>query len=69
MKKLIFTLSGASTGTMTTIALNQTANRILTIPDISDTIVTLLASQTLSNKILTIPTISQIFNSSLILFF
>jgi hypothetical protein len=49
-KELQFALAGATTNTKTTIAVSQTANRTITLPDVTDTLVGLAATQTLSNK-------------------
>lgn len=52
-KQFGWTLSGATTGTKTTIAANQTANRTLTLPDATDTLVGRATVDTLTNKDLT----------------
>lgn len=44
------TASGATTGTNTSLAFVQTANRVLTLPDITDTLVSRTNTETLSNK-------------------
>lgn len=43
-------LGSATTGTNTTFSFAQTANRTITVPDISDTLVMLTATQALTNK-------------------
>lgn len=53
-RKIGFQIDGSS-NTQTTFLLNQTANRTLTFPDITDTIVTRNTSDTLTNKILINP--------------
>jgi hypothetical protein len=62
-KKIAFQSSGAITGTTTTIAGVQTVNRVLTLPDFTDTLAGVTATQTLTNKTLTAPTISTIINT------
>lgn len=52
-KQLKFSLSGATTGTLLTLAGVGTTNRTLTFPDITDTLVSLTAGQTLTNKSIT----------------
>src|SRR5208282_2041538 len=52
-KTINFQSSGATTGKSMTIASSQTTNRVLTLPDATDTLVVLAASQTLTNKSLT----------------
>ena len=56
-KKIKFDAAG-TTGTSTTIAGSQTADRTLTLPDITDTIVTKTSADTLTNKTLTSPTLT-----------
>jgi Trk K+ transport system NAD-binding subunit len=51
-KQMNFTLASATSSTLTTLAFQQTANRTITFPDITDTLVTLTASQNLTNKLL-----------------
>lgn len=62
-KKIAFQSSGATTGTTSTIAGAQTANRVLTLPNVTDTLAGVTATQTLTNKTLTAPTISTIVNT------
>jgi hypothetical protein len=62
-KRIAFQSSGATTGTTSTIAGAQTANRVLTLPDVTDTLAGVTATQTLTNKTLTSPTISTIVNT------
>jgi len=50
-KKILFNAAG-TTGTSTTIAGSQSANRVLTLPDATDTVAVLAASQALTNKTL-----------------
>lgn len=52
-KTLDFSLGGATTGNIMTIASNHSANRTLTLPDTTDTLVSLEATQTLTNKTMT----------------
>ena len=61
-KRLGFENAAASAGTTTTLAITQTANRVLTLPDITDTLVTRTNTETLTNKTLTAPSISTITN-------
>lgn len=49
-KKVLTQVSGSATGTQTTLAFAQTANRVLTFPDITDTLVSRTNTETLSNK-------------------
>jgi hypothetical protein len=58
-KKIGFQASGSTTGTTTTIAVAQTADRTITLPDVTDTLVGLAAPQTLTNKTLTSPAITS----------
>jgi hypothetical protein len=62
-KVLGFLLSGATTGTSMTLASNQTANRVLTLPDLTDFLVSRTSTDTLTNKTLTAPVIATIVNS------
>jgi len=55
-KTVDFDISGATASTTTTLDFNQTANRTLTLPDVTDTIVTKTTTDTLTNKTLTSPT-------------
>jgi len=52
-KQLKFSLSGATTSTVLTIASVATVSRTLTLPDVTDTLVALTANQTLTNKSIT----------------
>ena len=61
-KHIKFDVAG-TTSTATTILSSQTANRTLTLPDITDTLVGLTATQTLTNKTLTSPIIASISNT------
>lgn len=49
-KKVSFEVSGATTGTATTIATSQTAARTITLPDATDTLVGKATTDTLTNK-------------------
>ncbi len=49
-KALSFTLSAATTTTSTSIAVSQTANRVITLPDATDTLVGKATTDQLSNK-------------------
>lgn len=49
-KKIVFQVGAATTGTQTTLIAQQTANRVLFLPDTSDTLVAQSASQNLLNK-------------------
>ena len=57
-KAVKFNNAGATTGTLETIALSQTANRVFTLPDITGTAITDAGTQTLTG--------SKTFNSALI---
>lgn len=46
-------VSGATTGTNTQLTFNQTANRVITFPDLTTTLVGTDTTQTLTNKLLT----------------
>ena len=61
-KQIKFDAAG-TTATATTILSSQTANRTLTLPDVTDTLVGLTATQTLTNKTLTTPVIATISNT------
>lgn len=52
-KQIAISAGGGTTGTKTTIASSQTADRVLTLPNVTDTLVGLAATQTLSNKTVT----------------
>lgn len=62
-KQMQWGLSSATTGTKTTVAFAQTANRTLTMPDATDTLVGRATTDTLTNKTLTSPVISTIVNT------
>ena len=49
-KELLISLSGASSSTSTTFTFAQTANRILTFPDLTDTVTTTTNTATFTNK-------------------
>lgn len=49
-KKLAFALSGATASTTTTLTASQTANRVLTLPDLTDTLVSKTSTDILTNK-------------------
>lgn len=50
-KEINFDASGGATGTATTLASSQTANRTITLPDLAGTVALTGAAQTLTNKI------------------
>lgn len=52
-KRVIWSVSGATASTATTLTFVQTANRVITFPDVTDTLVGLAATQTLTNKTIT----------------
>lgn len=58
-KQIIFKTSGATTATATTLVAAQTAARVLTLPDATDTLAGIGATQTLTNKTLTAPVINN----------
>lgn len=62
-KRLGFDCSLATASTTTTLSLSQTANRVLTLPDITDIIVTKTSVDILTNKTLNLPVISSIVNT------
>lgn len=49
-KKFIWNLAGATTGTTTTINVSQTVNRVLTLPNATDTIIGRATTDTVTNK-------------------
>ncbi len=49
-KKLLFDITGATTSTTLTLVANQTANRVVTLPNATDTLVGRATTDTLSNK-------------------
>jgi hypothetical protein len=51
--------AAGTTGTKTTITSSQTANRTVTIPDVTDTLVARTTTDTLSNKTFTLPQIND----------
>lgn len=57
-KALKFDSSASTTATSTTIKNSQTANRVLTLPDLTDTLVSRTSTDTLTNKTLTSPVIN-----------
>jgi hypothetical protein len=59
-KVVEFELAGATTATTTTLALNQTANRVLTFPDATDVLVARDTTDDLTNKTLIAPIIDEI---------
>jgi len=61
-KQIAFDAAG-TTGTKTTLTSSQTANRVLTFPDATDTLVGKDTTDTLTNKTLTAPIISTISNT------
>lgn len=56
-KKILFDAAG-TTGTTTTLTGSQTANRVLTLPDVTDTLVGKTTTDILTNKTLTSPTLT-----------
>jgi len=58
-KALDFELVGATASTMTTITASQTDNRVLTLPDATDTLVGKATADVLTNKVLTLPQIND----------
>lgn len=54
-KSLIFNISGATANFSTTLNFNQTANRVITFPNTTDTLVALNTTDVLTNKTLTSP--------------
>lgn len=65
-KRVAISASGATSTTKTTIAVQQTTNRTITLPDATDTLVGRATSDTLANKTLTLPIIAQIANTGTI---
>ena len=61
-KQVAVSVSGATTGTKTTLNFNQASNASLTFPPGTDTVVTLGATQTLTSKTLTSPIVT--YNST-----
>lgn len=57
-KALGFSLGGATTSTKMTIASSHTANRTITIPDVTDTLAVIGSAQTFTNKTFTAPNIT-----------
>jgi hypothetical protein len=62
-KKIVFDAAG-STGTSTTILSSQTSNRVLTLPNATDTLVGTATSDILTNKTLTGNTASSLINGA-----
>lgn len=61
-KRILFN-AGGTTSTSTTLTAAQTANRVITFPDATDTLVGKATTDTLTNKTLTAPVISTISNT------
>lgn len=61
-KQVKFDISGATTSTATTLDFNQTTNKTLTFPDITDTVVTKTSTDTLENKTLDASTVGGASN-------
>lgn len=62
-KKIIFDVAG-STGTSTTLLSSQTSNRVLTLPNATDTLVGTATSDVLTNKTLSGNTASSLINGA-----
>jgi hypothetical protein len=52
-KQIKFSATGATTATSTTLAVSQTANRVLTLPNATDTLAAVALAQTFTNKTMT----------------
>jgi hypothetical protein len=63
-KKLTFNVDG-TTGTLTTIFSNQTANRLITLPDATTTLVGTTGAQTISDKTFVAPILGDATGTSL----
>lgn len=64
-KYINFTASGSSTGVSTTLASSSTANRVLTLPDVTGILSTRAGTETLSNKTLDDSNIITVKDSNL----
>lgn len=65
-KRIGYNIGGATTGTTTTLVASQTADRSLTLPNLTDTLVSRTSTDTLTNKTLTSPVIATISNGGAI---
>ena len=55
--------AGATTGTKTTIQAAQTADRTITLPDVTDTLAAIAATQTFTNKTYTLGTANRVLET------